>query len=167
MQLSEHSCLDKTCSVIVYLNTKWKMNCHRDFWILVVGLQPLSLVKSPLHSLCLRKKTVLEARNHLIHCKHCMANVQFTPLAQTLLRGITKSRKWPLSLTKDKAELEDENLKVTSLLMLGTWNGKVNCLMLTPTLATNSRGNVYFAGQEREEQGSAGGWGSDSGFWFI
>lgn len=96
MQLSECSCLDKTSAVIVYLNTKWKMNCHHDFWILMVGLQPLSLVKSPLYSLCLRKKTVLEARNHWTHWKHCMANVQFTPLAQTLLHGITKSRKWPL-----------------------------------------------------------------------
>lgn len=160
MQLSECSCLDKTSAVIVYLNTKWKMNYHHDFWILMVGLQPLSLVKSPLYSLCLRKKTVLEARNHWTHWKHCMANVQFTPLAQTLLRGITKSRKRPLLSFEGQSRTRGWEPQGHSLLILGTWNGKVNCLTLTPTLATNSRGNVYFAGQEREEQGSAGGWGS-------
>lgn len=131
------------------------MNGHYDVWILMVGLQTLSLVKSPLHSLCLRKKTVLGIKKPLqASLGQCL---QFTPLAHTLLRGITKYRKWSLLSLKDKAELEGENLKVTSLLMLGTWNGKGNCLTLTPTLATNNRGSVYFAGQEREEQGSAGG----------
>lgn len=35
------------------------------------------------------------------------------------------------------------------------------------SLANKSSRNVYFAGQERAEQGLAGGWGSCSGFGFI
>lgn len=97
MQLSECSWPDKTCSVIAYLKTKWKMNCHYDVWILVVGLQTLSLVKSPLHSLCLRKKTVLGSKKPLdpLQASHGQC-LQFTSLTQTLLRGITTFRKWPL-----------------------------------------------------------------------
>lgn len=73
------------------------MNCHYDVWILVVGLQTLSLVKSPLHSLCLRKKTVLGSKKPLdpLQASHGQC-LQFTSLTQTLLRGITKFRKWPL-----------------------------------------------------------------------